>query len=258
MSQKHKNMMAWAIIIALLAFAYAIISAAGSYSRAIEPSSFRSFAVSGEGESVAAPDVAQFTFSVVTEGGTDVSSLQEENTRKMNQAIQFVKDQEVEDKDIKTQRYSLTPRYQYYRCEDGPCPPPEIVGYTVTQTTEVKVRDFEVIGDIVSGVVENGANTVSQLSFVIDDPTEVQNEARAEAIEKAKDKAKAIADAGGFRIGRLLSIQEDGQYPVYRTYLAKEEMGIDSASGMGGGIAPSIEPGSEEVSVNVTLIYEIK
>lgn len=256
MSQKQKNVMSWAIVIALLAFAYGIISAASSYSRSIEPSSFRSFAVSAEGDYVAVPDVAQFTFSVVTEGGTDVSALQEENTRKMNQAIEFVKDQGVDDKDIKTQRYSLQPRYQYYRCEDGPCPPPEIVGYTVTQTAEVKIRDFEVIGDIVGGVVENGANTISQLSFVIDDPTEVQNQARAEAIEKAKDKAKSIASAGGFRVGRLLSIQEGGAYPVYRTYALEES--LDKATGMGGGIAPSIEPGSEEVTVNVTLVYEIK
>ncbi len=256
MNLRNKNLVNLAIVIALLAFAYGVISCASSYSRSIEPSSFRSFSVSAEGKIVAVPDIAKFTFSVVTEGGTDIGTLQEENTRKMNQAIQFVKDQEVDDRDIKTQRYSLEPRYQYYRCEEGPCPPPEIVGYTIRQTAEVKIRDFENIGSIIGGVVENGANAVSQLSFTIDDPTEVENEARAEAIEKAKDKAEAIAKAGGFRVGRLLAIREGGEEPIYR--YAKEEAAIDTASGLGGAEAPSIEPGSEEVTVEITLVYEIK
>jgi uncharacterized protein len=258
MNQKSKHLINFAIIIALLAFSYAIINVAGSYSRSIEPSSFKSFSISAEGDSIAVPDVAEFSFSVVTEGGNNVGSLQEENTEKMNEAIQFIKDQGVDEKDIKTQRYSLEPRYEHYRCEDGPCPPPEIVGYTIRQTAEVKIRDFETIGTIISGVVDHGANTVSQLSFVIDDPTEVENEARAEAIEKAKEKAEAIAKAGGFRVGQLLSIQESGQNDIYRNYAVKE-MAMGSAIEEAGGTpAPSIEPGSEEVTVNVTLVYEIK
>ncbi len=255
MNQRTKNILGVAIIIALLAFTYAVISYAGSYSRSIQPSSFRSFTVSAQGKTVAVPDVAEFSFSVVTEGGTDIGALQEENTEKMNSAIEFVKNQDVDEKDIRTERYSLEPRYQYYGCEDGPCPPPEIAGYTVRQSAEVKIRDFETIGTILGGVVENGANSVSRLSFTIDDPTEVENEARAEAIEKAKDKAKAIANAGGFGLGRLLSIEEgSANRPVYPVYLEEKA----AADGLGSATAPSVEPGSQDVEVTVILKYEIK
>ena len=254
MTQKVKNILGIAIIAALLCFAYAVVNYVSSYSRSIEPSSFRSFSVSAEGKTTAVPDIAKFSFSVITEGDTDISLLQEENTQKMNQAVKFVKDQGVEKEDIRTERYSLEPRYQYYRCEDGPCPPREIVGYTIYQTAEVKIRDFEKIGIILGGVVENEANTVSKLSFIIDDPTEVENEARAEAIEKAKKKAEAIAKAGGFDIGRLLSISESGtdQVRAQAVYMEK------AASGMGGDSTPSIEPGSQEVEINIVLKYEIK
>jgi uncharacterized protein YggE len=115
----------------------------------------------------------------------------------------------------------------------------------------VKIRDFAKIGEVVSGVVGSGANSVSELSFAIDDPTAVQNQARGEAIDKARNKARAIAEAGDFSIGRLLSIDENapGQPPVYGVGGAMDEKALS---------APTIEPGSQEVVVTVNLTYEIK
>jgi len=258
MSTKIKNYLGVALVIAVLVTAFAAWNYSSSYSRSIEPSSFRSFSVSGEGEVVVIPDVAAFTFSVVTEGGTDIASLQSENTEKMNGAIQFVKSNGVDDKDIKTKNYNLTPRYQYFSCprlqtgEVEPCPPPEIVGYTITQGVQVKVRDFTKIGIVLAGVVENGANTVSQLNFTIDDPEQVQAEARTEAIEKAKAKAKSVAKAAGFSVGRLLSVSESG--PGFSPVVFREF----AALSVSGAAAPTIEPGSQDVTVKVTLTYEIR
>jgi hypothetical protein len=264
MKETTKNYLGVAIIISILIVAFSSWSFVRSYSRAIEPSSFRSFSVSGEGEVVAVPDVAEFSFSVITEGGTDIAKLQEDNTKKTNAAIDFVKSQGVDSKDVKTQGYNLTPRYQYYSCsnrilgtgEIEPCPPPEIVGYTVNQTVLVKIRDFTKIGDTLSGVISAGANSVSQLNFIIDDPEEVRAQAREEAIEKAKTKAEAIADAAGFGLGRILSISESGAglpYPVY--YSKAESFGLGGADATA---APRIEPGSEDVTVSVTITYEIR
>jgi hypothetical protein len=117
----------------------------------------------------------------------------------------------------------------------------------------VKVRDFGKIGDIFSGVVNNGANSVSNLNFTIDDPTAVQNEARTEAIKRAREKAASIARAGSFRIGRLLGIDEgfSGPMPFY----ANKSFDFNEIRA---GAAPAIEPGSEEVKVTVTLRYEIE
>lgn len=256
--EKTKQYLNVAIIIALLIAAYSVWVYASSYSQSVEPGTFRSFSASGEGKVVAVPDVAQFSFTVVTEGGKDLGALQTENTKKVNAAIDFVKGEGVDAKDIKTQSYDISPRYQYYSCNHPessvtPCPPAEIVGYTVSQSVQVKVRNFSKTGDILSGTVKAGANTASALQFTIDDPTAVKAQARAEAIAKAKQQAEEIADAGGFRIGKLLSIDENGAYPTYY--------------GMGGAVmeksavsapAPVIEPGSQDVTVDVTLHYEIR
>ncbi|MDO8429934.1 MAG: SIMPL domain-containing protein [bacterium] len=260
MDTKIKNYLGYTGILILIVASYGVASYVRTYSKSIQPGSFRSFSVTGEGKVVAIPDVAQFTFSVLTQGGKDLSALQKENTTKVNRAIGVVKASGVEDKDVKTESYSVEPRYQYFNCspalfESGkPCPPPEIVGYTVQQVVSVKVRNFEKIGSMLADVVQGGANSVSQLSFRVDDPTEVQNQARSEAIQKAKARAKAVAKAGGFRLGDLLSIEEGGYYPqpvFYKT--------MDATVGRGGAeSAPAIEPGSQDVVVNVTLRYEIR
>lgn len=260
MDLKIKNYMGMAAIALMAAAALSSLWFVRAYSRSAEPSSFRSFSASGEGRIIAIPDVAQFTFSVLTQGGKDLGALQNENTIKVNRAIGVMKAAGVEDKDIKTEQYSVEPRYKYYDCRyDGssasPCLPPEIVGYTVQQSVSVKARDFTKVGAMLADVVTSGANSVSQLNFTMDDPTEVQSQARAEAIQKAKVKAKAVAKAGGFRLGKLLSIDENGPSPIYYGYGmgGAEKASFDAVAAP----APAIEAGSQEVKVNVTLRYEI-
>jgi uncharacterized protein len=262
MNLRIKNFIGYAFGIALVVGAVSSLWYVYAFSRSIEPSSFRSFSVTGEGKAVTIPDIAQFTFQVISQGGTDLTDVQRINTQKTNNAIAFVKSKNIDEKDIKTQSYSLEPRYQYFNCRSRelnsevaiPCPPPEIVGYTVRASVQVKIRDFEKIGELLSGVVQNGANSVSGIQFTVDDPTEVENKARAEAIVKAKEKAQAIAVAGSFRMGRLLSIQEGGGFsPVYQRSFA-EGIGGDSMAVS----APVIEPGSQDFQVTMTLVYEIR
>lgn len=259
-SDKIKSLLGIATSLAVLALGYASLSYVQSYAQQIQPSSFRSFAVSADGKMVAVPDVAEFSFSVITQGGNAIAQLQKDNTAKVNKAIAFVKSKDVKAADIKTQNYNLTPRYQSITCPfDGrACPPPSITGYEVSQTVLVKVRNFDAIGDLLAGVVSAGANSVSQLSFTIDDETAAQNIARTEAISKAKIKAEAIAKAGGFALGRLLAIDENGSGPVPMPYYARSSMALGMETKDLAPPTPSIEPGSQDITVNVTLRYEIQ
>ena len=72
---------------------------------------------------------------------------------------------------------------------------------------------------------------------------------------EAKEKADVMAKAGDFKIGKLISIQEGGGFPPPIPLRAKA---LSLEAGFGGEAAPAIEPGSQEVVVNVTLQYEIK
>ena len=222
----------------------------------------RTIDVIGEGKVATAPDIARFSFSIITEGGKNLNDLQKENTEKNNKIIAFLKANGIEAKDIRTLGYNVELRYQQFTCpepekEARPCPPQEVVGYTIRQEVLVKVRDLNKVGDLLAGVITMGANSVSQLSFAVDDPVKFQNQARQEAIIKAKEKAQVIAGIGGFKLKELQRFYEDVPYA------GGYESGYGSGSamgGVGGGgmMPPTVEPGSQEITVRVTLTYEIE
>lgn len=257
MNSSLKNLLGLVIVIALAVGSYVLFRVSQVYDRSSEPTNFRSFTVSGDGKASGTPDVAEFSFQVITEGGTDVAKLQSDNAGKMNKAIEFVKKQGVVAADIKTEQYSINPRYQTTACDYASgkvCPPAEIVGYTIQQGATVKIRDFKNISPLLTGTVENGANSVSQINFTIDDPTSIENTARAAAFKKAQEKAQGMAKAGGFKIGRLLDISESNSSPIY---YGRGGVMMDMAKSEAAPIPPTIEAGSQDVNITVSLKYEI-
>lgn len=264
MTENVKKYVGWALVIALIMVAWSAWSASGAYQDSVHLSSGRTISVTSDAKVVAVPDVATFSAGIITQGGKDLAALQKENTTKSNKIIEFLKSKGVDEKDIQTEQYNLEPRYQTSNCYSRPltvtgiqtCPPAEIVGYTINQLISVKVRKFETIGDLLAGAVTAGANTVSNISFTIDEPDALQNQAREKAIEKAKLKAQAIARAGGFSLGKVVSFDEGyGGYPVSyaKTF---DSMRLEVAASQAP--APTIEAGSQDVTATVTIRYEIR
>lgn len=212
----------------------------------------RTFSVEGTGDVDTTPDLAMFSATVLTDGGKNVVEVQTANTEKMNRLNAFLKEQGVAKEDLKTEQYNLSPRYSYAPCLAGSCPAPAITGYSLTQTLQVKVRDTSKLGDLLSGVVASGANSVSEVRFVIDDNTAVKDEAREKAIVDAKKKAKVLAKAAGFRVGKLVSLYESTT-PVSMPY----GLGGADMSGLKAEAAPVVEPGTQSTKIQMTLTYEI-
>ena len=254
MKDNIKNILGVSLAVGVIVFAFSAWVFAKSFLKSSDPA--RTFNVSAEGEVVAIPDIAEFTYSVISEGGEDIVALQRENTQKANRINEYLKTQSVEDKDIKTTSYGINPRYQYYPCPVGTrvCPPSEIVGYSIYHSVVIKVRDLSRVGELLSGVVENGANSASGLTFSIDDLDKVQSQARDIAIQKAGAKAKATAASAGVRLGKIVSIDESFYTPFYQTRALAE--GFDGDSFVPS--SPAIEPGSQEIKVSVSVRYEIR
>ncbi len=254
MDLKIKNYLGIALIVAVLVTALSAFNFSYSYSRSVDPLTAPNIRVTGEGKAVAVPDIAQFSFSVITEG-KNIQQIQGDNVKKINQAIDYLKSEGVAKEDIETKSYDLQPRYEYFNCPPtrGVCPPPRIAGYTLSQTVAVKLRNFDKTGSILAGVAERGANSISQLSFTIDDRVKVENEARAKAIAQAKVKAEAVAQAANVKLGRLLSVSEFTPYPTP----GFEGMGMGGAE-RATTLTPQIESGSKEITITVDLIYEIR
>lgn len=204
---------------------------------------------SGEGKVVAKPDIAKVQLSIVTDALTS-KAARDENSKKSKAVTDYLKKQNVDDRDIKTTGYNIYPQYKYPQYGGQPT----ITGYQVNQSMEVKVRDLDKVSNILDGVVAAGANQVNQLSFEIDDPEQLQAEARKKAIEAAKEKADELEDQLGIDLGKIVNFSENtGGYPI-PIYMKAE---IDGRDGIGGG-GPSVPTGENEIVVNVSLTYQIK
>lgn len=215
--------------------------------------------VQGYGEVTAAPDVATFTYSVVSLKPT-VAAAQEEAATKANAITKYLKDSGVEEKDIQTSNYSVYPQYDYVQqpCQpNGICPGGRQIlrGYEVRQSTTVKVRDTAKAGDLLTGAGSRGATEVSGLQFTFDDPHAGQTQAREKAIADAKAQANTLAKQLGVRLVRVVSFNENGNYPGPIPYR------LDAAMGKGGAepaVAPEISVGENKVISNVSITYEIR
>lgn len=206
--------------------------------------------VSDTGEIFAKPDLALTTFSVITEAKTVTEALSK-NTEKMNAVIDFVKKQGVEDKDLKTTSFNIYPRYEWYDKEIYPPSGKRVLaGYEVQQSLEVKIRNMAKIGDIIQGATDAGANEVGNLQFTIDKQDELKKQAREQAIQKAKTKAKELANLLGVNLVRITNFSESSVVPYYY-------YGLEKAAAVGGGEAPQIETGENKISVTVSVTYEI-
>jgi uncharacterized protein YggE len=227
-------------------------------------------AVSGHGEFLAVPDIATFSFSVVSDKAT-VAQAQQEATTKANAITEYLKAQGIDGKDIQTSDYSIQPQYEYQNAvcpTSAPaamgsvsspvyCPPGKQVlkGYEVRQTTTIKVRDTAKAGDMLSGVGSKGATEVSGLNFTFDNPDAPQAQARDKAIADAKQKAQTLAHQLGVSLVRVTSFSESGsgRYPAPMAY-ATAGMGAQDSKA----VAPEISVGQNKVTDDVTVTYEIR
>lgn len=212
--------------------------------------------VSAEGQATAAPDVARISFTVQNSAPA-VSDAQDKTTKQANTAIDYVKGQEIEEKDIKTLSYNISPQYSYYSCPAGTyCPPSnqKITGYEVSQTVQVTVRDLKTVGDLLAGLGKLEVQNISGPNFALDDTTAGYDAARADAIEKAKAQAKALSRQLGVRLGKIVNFSESSGGPYPMMYgMGASERSVDMKS-----VAPTIPTGQNTYNATVSITYEIR
>jgi len=204
------------------------------------------FTVSGTGKVAITPDIAKVTAGVRAQANT-VQQAQNDMNKAINAISDAVKKLGINAKDIKTTNYSINPTYDYTNSKQ------RITGYIATTNLEIKVRDLEKTNTVIDTATANGANIVNGMQFDVDDKTKAEKEARELAVTEAKTKAKDASSIGGFSLGRIINYQESlgGSTPRLVYAAAAKNMTDETAP-------TQIETGSQEVSVTVTLSYEIK
>ena len=225
--------------------------------------------VSGKAEVSAVPDVARFSFTVL-DNAKSTEEAQATISEKVSVILDGLEEVGVDEKDIKTNSYRIMPRYEYVRTVR-----PEIdiavdgtefypgndrtrkqTGFDVSQSVTVTVHDFDIVPAVLNILGDTGVENLNGPNFEIDDPEALQEEAREQAIDEAKEKAQRLAKDLGVRLGDIVSFNENnGGYP--QPYYARTEMSM-AGSDMAEKYAPELPTGENEITSQVTIVYEIK
>jgi uncharacterized protein YggE len=208
--------------------------------------------VSAEGLVYATPDIAKLRFGV-QQTGKDAAVTESDLSKKIDAIKSKLKELGIEDKDIKTVEFGIYPDYGIA----VPSSTTKPRSYNGRHILEVTIRDLDKADEVARAVVVAGANEVQNVYFTVEDPESWYQQARTQAITKAKEKAKQLAQDADIKLGRLLSINEyTNGGPIYygRDVASPEYGGI----GMGGDVATGVEPGNLELRANVTLVYQIR
>ena len=198
--------------------------------------------VTGSATVTTTPDIAITQLGVQTYN-TEVEPAVDENNQKAEAIIAALRAQGVEDRDMKTSYFSIYPQRDYNENTY------EIIGYQVNNTISVTLRDLDAVGKTLQVAITAGANTISGLSFTLDDPEPFKDEARTKAIEDARRRAESMAEAAGIELGKVLSVSETssgyyvGRAESYDAGMAKNEV--------------PVEPGELEVTIQVSMVFEI-
>lgn len=201
--------------------------------------------VTATGEVTRVPDVAVISAGVVSRSATASAALQDTADR-MDRVIAALKRAGVADRDIQTSNVSLNPEYRYENNQ-----PPQLVGYTASNTVTVRFRDIRNSGKILDALVAQGANQINGPTLTIDRPEAALDEARAKAIATGRARAELYARSLGLRVVRVVSVNENGGYsvpppvPMY----ARAEMAQAKTS---------IEPGEQKLEVNLAMTFELQ
>lgn len=232
------------IAVPLLGLASLLVTPAHARADDRDDAPKRFISLSGLGAIKTTPDKADISTGVTSVAPTAKEALAK-NTAAMSKVIDALKAQGLDPKDIQTTNFSVQPQYE----ERKEARLPAIIGYQVSNSVRIGVRDISRLGDILDEVVTLGANDVGSIEFGVAAPETTKVEARKLAVANAIANAKVYADAAGVKLGKVLTITEE-------------------EGGFGGRFAPApmemaakavpIEAGTTTVEARVRVTFELE
>lgn len=197
--------------------------------------------VTGEGEARAVPDPAFITMGVETRAATAAAAAAG-NARTQRAILDTLRAMGFAAEQLTTSNYSVQPEIQY----DEGGRRPRVIGYVVSNTVRVDLRQLGQAGPVIDASLAKGANTIHGLNFYLSDPAPSRREALANAVARARADAETLAAAAGGSLGHLLELSTTSA-PV-SPVMFRRAMGAaaDAAA------ATPIEPGEEIVRASVS------
>lgn len=218
--------------------------------------------VTGQGRAPGQPDTLQVTVGVeVSRPG--VAEAFDDAAAAADRVLAAIREQGVEEEDIRTRDFSVHPEREPPRPPDEPVGPeghppvpphgpPEVSGYLVRNVVEVTVDDVDQAGQLLTAVTEAGGDDirVQGLRFVLEDEDDLLEAAREDAFADARSKAEHYAELAGAELGELVSVADlSGPSPPPPPALGTAPLE---------GLEPPVLPGEQEIGVQVRATWALE
>lgn len=206
--------------------------------------------VTGQGQLQVAPDVAYISITIETNAET-AKEVEKANAKKV-EAVQKVLASKfgVGEKDIRSTGFYIQPNYSYNQLLGTS----KIVGYVATHSFEVTTRNLLGIGDLLDEAINAGTNRVDGIRLDTEKKEQYEVQALKLAVDNAKMKATALAEAAGRKLGKVNRIAESyvSSEPIYTGVNIALSKQVADMSGM-----TTISTGEITVNASVTVAYQL-
>jgi uncharacterized protein YggE len=251
-------------LIALLSLALILILALSAWTSQQAQSSSdepRTVTVTGDADVRVVPDEVVLTLGVET-WDKNLGQAKQQNDRRVKAVLELARQAGIESRHIQTDLISIEPRYEDgYSHED-------LIGYFVRKTIVITLNDISKFEDLLTSVLEADVNYVHGIQFRTTELRQHRDEARALAIQAAREKAEALAGELGQTVGQPRTIQENqtGWWSGYGYAWWGGRWGGGVAQNViqevgGNNLADSdstIAPGQITVNAKVTVAFELE
>ncbi len=203
---------------------------------------------SGDGIALAAPDTATLVFGVSFTESKAKAAL-DKASGAIDTISSAAKKAGVAAEDIQTSNVNVYPEYSNPRQGENP----KVVGYRASIDVRVKVRDIGNVGVVIEAASAAGATNIQGPTFTLDDDADATDDAIAQAVADARRRAATMAEAGGRKLGGVVSIRETAVEipPIYWGASDKYALSAERAD-------IAIEAGQLDITANVTVVFELR
>ena len=214
----------------------------------LQESNAGTITVVGRGEAFGQPDEAHAQIGVET-FAREVNEATAQNEAAIEAIMETLREQGIAAEDIQTSNYNLWAEQRYG--ENGP---EGIAGYRVNNQLSVTMRDIDKVSEVLTAVTAAGANSIYGVTFSVADSAALEAEARAAAMDDARERAASLAELSGVTLGDIQIVTEVIGQPYAPFYGLGG--GGGSAQDLGGG--PSVSPGQLSYQVQVQVTFQIQ
>ncbi len=210
-----------------------------------------SITVSGNAGIQVKPDMARVTVGVVANGSTS-EAAREANAQAMADTQVALAELGIGEEDMLTSDITLRPTYVYTNnYSEG-----TINGYRMSTDLVVTVRDLEKIGEVLDAAIGAGSNSLDSLEFLVSNQDELYNEALADAVELARQKAELLAAAAGKTVGEALTITESSRaVATVKEYNTNPDT---SGSAAADAARTIVQEGSTTITAQVEVVFAME